>query len=126
MSEPHTISFTFENDDGDEIVVDFPTRWEICDDCHGEGTTYLGWTSNEQPAFTQEDFEEEGYDFKHDYLSGAYDKDCPTCDGSGKIRVIDENSAESRYPEAFSEYLSYMKNEADYRAAVNAERRFNA
>lgn len=125
MSQPHTIPFTYEDDNGDEYTVDFPTRWEICDDCQGDGTTYLGWAAVDQPAFTAEDFEEDP-DFRADYLSGAYDKDCPTCDGTGKVREIDEDAAAARFPEAFQAYIDDCQAEADYRAAVRAEQRAGA
>ncbi len=124
MSAPQTIPFSYENDDGDEITVDFPTRWEICGDCQGEGTTYLGWAAADQPAFTREDFEDEGPDFMEEYIGGVYDKECPTCDGTGKVREIDEDVAESKYPVAFKAYLDDCKSEADYRAMVRAEQRF--
>lgn len=124
MSEAHTISFCYENDDGDELVVDFPTIWAICSDCSGDGTTYLGWKSRDQPAFTCEDFAEEGPEFVEDYMNGVYDRDCPSCNGTGKVREIDEDAAQSKYPKAFKAYCNDLDAKAHYDSMVRAEQRF--
>lgn len=56
-----------------------PGHWVICSTCdgHGKHSRNLG-------AFTQEDWEQESYEFKEDYLAGAYDSTCEECGGSGK------------------------------------------
>lgn len=78
-----------ENPDGREL----PTKLVICESCEGKGTSsaYLG-------AFTRDDFEEEGPEFVEDYLSGAYDRACDECRGTGRVCVVDADamSAEDR------------------------------
>lgn len=114
------IEKTFYNDKGDEEVIKFPTKWEICDDCQGNGTTYLGWASRDQPAFTREDFDREGPDFFEDYMSGAYDKECPACKGSGKVKVIDEAQCKL---EDLKRLHDAEREEAEYQAICEMERR---
>lgn len=109
---------TFINSDGDEVVADFPAEWEICGDCRGDGKTYLGWAAKDQPAFTSQDFYEEGPDFVEDYFAGNYDRECPECRGSGKVLCILRGSGP-----LWDEYEAWVREEAHYQAMVEAERR---
>lgn len=58
--------------------------WMICPECEGEGrsSAYLG-------SFTQEEFEEtfDDAESQEAYFSGAYDKPCKPCRGTGKVRA---------------------------------------
>lgn len=64
----------------DDEGTPFPGHWQICGTCggHGKHSRALG-------AFTSEDWERESYEFKEDYLNGAYDSQCEDCKGSGKV-----------------------------------------
>jgi hypothetical protein len=117
---------TLYTDDGEE-EVEFPAKWEVCWDCQGKGTTYLGWTSSEQPAFTQEDFEREDPDFKEEYVSGHYDKQCPTCEGRTTTLELDEEACkQSKYKEKYEAFVQQEKDDAEYEAIRRAERRMGA
>tara|TARA_Y100000593_G_C4249652_1_gene306481 strand:+ start:231 stop:707 length:477 start_codon:yes stop_codon:yes gene_type:complete len=112
----------------DEGDVEFPAQWVICYDCNGNGTTYLGWASKDQPAFTREDFDYEGPDFYQDYMSGQYDAQCPGCRGSGKIKEIDEGAIKPNTPLSFKlkQYLDDLDCQGQMNAVYAAERRMGA
>jgi hypothetical protein len=110
-------------------AVEFPAKWVICYDCQGEGTTYLGWASKDQPAFTQEDFAYEGGDFQEEYMEGRYDRQCPACkDGSGKVKEINEDviKADSPLGALLKQYHDKLKTDADHEAECAAEQRMGA
>lgn len=98
------MAFTFENEEGEEVQLQLPAKWELCDQCEGEGRCLMAGLRG--VAFTQEEFAESFSDDEADaYFGGGYDTDCEACGASGKIRVPDE----SKWPE-------------DARAALNDER----
>jgi hypothetical protein len=84
-----------------------PTKWEICDSCHGEGTRALRGmvVSNE----LLDDCE-----FMEDYMRGTYDTKCDDCHGDGKYKVVDE---ERCTPEQLAEWQESRREIA----ASNAE-----
>ncbi len=104
--------------------VEFPAKWEICHDCRGKGTTYLGLRNSDQPAFTREDFDREGPDFFHDYMSGQYDSGCQGCGGAGKIKIIDEKACTTTTLRFFlKRHQEYLQCLAEDRVTYEAERR---
>ena len=115
---------SWENDNGAE----FPAKWVICYDCQGTTTTYLGWASKDQPAFTQEDFAYEGQDFQEDYMEGRYDRQCPGCKGSGKVKEINETviAADSPLGALLKQYHKHLECEAETAAEYAAERAVGA
>jgi hypothetical protein len=119
---------TLYDDDGEDYTVDFPAKFEVCWDCNGRGSVYLGWTSADQPAFTACDIDEDP-EFFEDYMSGRYDKPCPTCKGE---RVTLEVTDPETWPPHLAEELQedwtrwqqHLADDAAYQAEVEAERRF--
>lgn len=71
--------------DGEIAPTPIECVWEICDYCNGDGGH-----SRRFGAYTMDEFEEFDDDFREGYLSGRFDERCEACDGSGKVRVIDE------------------------------------
>lgn len=128
MSQPKMqISFTIEDEDGVEETLTIPAKWEVCSDCEGKGSTYLGWTSREQPAFTHEDFEQEGPDFREDYMAGKYDRQCPTCQGRTTVLVPNlDLEKDPKHERAFKLYLEKEKSDREYQRECEAERRMGA
>lgn len=104
----------YHDDDG--AFVALPHRWAICGCCNGEGQTsaHLGdvteWLRDE---CTPEE--------REDYFAGGYDRDCPECDGTGKIMVPDFEKITAEQKAA---YDLDLKIERDMRAEEEAERRF--
>lgn len=108
-----------------DVEHEFPAHYEVCYDCSGRGTTYLGWTTKDQPAFTREDFDYEGPDFFEDYMSGFYDRPCPTCEGQRVVAEINEN-LRGRDQIISAAYEEWAKDEAHFQAICEAERRMGA
>jgi len=123
-----TVSFYVEEhpvtgeliDDHVELVL--PAEWVVCHDCQGRGSTYLGWHSREQPAFTEEDMHEEGPDFMEDYISGRYDRQCPECKGRTTTLEISWDSLDEKDP-MIKAYMDHLEQEDYYEAECEAERR---
>lgn len=128
MSEVKTVRFYLEEHPvtgeliDDEIALELPAEYEVCDCCRGRGTTYLGWHASEQPAFTAEDFYEEGPDFQEDYMSGQYDRACPECKGRTTTLNISWDKLNKKDP-LVEAYLDYLEEESYYQAQCEAERR---
>jgi len=109
-----------------EFTHEFPAKYDVCGCCQGTGTTYLGWSAEEQPAFTMEDMHEEGPDFYEDYMGGRYNKTCPKCAGKRVVLVFDVNpKLMSEKDKAIWEaYEDQLASDAYYDAIERAERRF--
>jgi hypothetical protein len=60
-----------------------PTKIEVCPQCGGRGrsSNYLGVITQDQMA--------DDPDFYFDYMNGAYDRTCESCDGRNVVEVID-------------------------------------
>jgi hypothetical protein len=89
------------HDDYPELP-DLITRWMICSQCRGDGTStaYLG-------AYTQADRDEMGdewYEFADDIRAGHYDRACDHCDGTGKVRDVDESATHPRTLEHWADW----------------------
>ena len=85
----------------------------VCPQCRGEGTSslYLG-------AFTASEFDEMGEEFQYDYMRGALDRTCETCDG---LRVVWELRDDAP-TEAHTDMKEHWETEAIY----EMERRMGA
>lgn len=110
-------------DDGTERTL--PTRWAICGACDGDGRTSRH-IERACGGFTASEWAEEcdgDPDFADDYFAGRYDRACDECDGSGKVREVNEEALSDEDREALRE-----QREADrYLAAERAaERRWGA
>ena len=107
----------------DMLTVELPAHNEVCPDCRGEGTTYLGWRAKDQPAFTREDFDEEGPDFYYDYMNGEYNKMCEGCEGRRVVKEVDVlNEKHPKYL-LYKAYMAHEEDEAHYRSLCDFERR---
>ena len=108
------------------VEVDFPAEIVVCSDCDGRGSTYLGWISSEQPAFTREDFDREGDDFACDYMEGRYDKTCPTCRGKTTVLEVLEPPEGNSLRELWCLWQEQLQSAAECDAEMAAERRMGA
>lgn len=70
------------------MAISLPRKWVICGVCDGNGahSRHLG-------AFTQDEMNELGDDFRKEYMAGNYDKKCERCSGTGKLHVVDHDRA---------------------------------
>jgi DnaJ-class molecular chaperone len=103
--------------DGEDNEIELPTKWAICGTCDGEGkhSRHLG-------AYTRDEFYEAfgTPEEREDYFAGFYDKSCEDCDGTGKVKVVDDSRLTEEQRTALREAVD---DEAEYQATVEAERR---
>lgn len=81
--------FTYStfNQDGEEITVDLPAKFEVCTRCRGEGRHTN--PSIDGNGITASEMDEMGDDFREDYMRGVYDIACTTCKGARVVAVLD-------------------------------------
>lgn len=72
----------------DGAIARFVLRfvWAICEYCHGDGTH-----SRRFGSFSADEWNELDGEFREGYLSGRFDRSCEVCNGSGKVRELDED-----------------------------------
>ena len=80
--------------------------WIICPTCSGVGhsSRHLGVVDPHSPDWSPDEFEE--------YLSGAYDRPCNTCNGTGKVRDDDEAIERHNAVLRYERMLDTGRNEA--------------
>jgi hypothetical protein len=103
---------TVELDDGTEVTL--PTRWVICPTCQGNGGH-----SHHVGCLTHDDFDNWDREEIDNYFSGAYDRECSVCEGTGKIVEVDEARCD---PLALWAYHLDLRLEREDEALYAAER----
>lgn len=103
-----------ETDEGKEIEIVVPFKYEVCDRCNGKGTHVNPAVDGH--GISPEEFEEDP-DFKADYLAGAYDITCEVCGGLRVEAIIDEENVDKT-----PEYLAWVEAE-EQRMRWEAEER---
>ena len=122
MALTKKVEVYLDDDMGPETEeVEFPASWVVCWDCRGEGSKYLGITSSEQPSFTQSDREREGPDFMEDYMSGKYDRPCPTCKGRTTVLEVIEPAKDTEFRVRWELWQEQLKGAAECDAIQQAE-----
>lgn len=79
-------------DDEDRFVL-LPANWEICGTCRGNGQHSL-----RLGAITGSEWAEWDQDEQENYMSGMYDEQCGSCEGKGRVLVVDREAC-ARNPE---------------------------
>ena len=99
---PITFETLDENDN--EVTLTVATVKDVCGTCGGEGTScaHLG-------AFTSEDFDREGEDFREAYFRGDYDRACPECKGLRVVDVPDESRTDPKVWEKFIDHCESIR-----------------
>lgn len=113
-----TIDFTYENDNGEEVTISLPAKYEVCFTCQGEG-------KHVNPAvdghgISQEEFDEDP-DFAEAYFNGNYDVTCDECKGKRVVPVVDEERANADDLKLYNEKLD---DDASYERLCAYERRW--
>lgn len=77
--------------DGDDCEVELPSKYVVCPRCRGAGHHVN--PSIDGNGITGEEMDELGEDFRHDYISGAYDVPCEECNGRSTVLELDRKRA---------------------------------
>jgi RecJ-like exonuclease len=118
-----TITFTYYHTDiagntSDETEYDLPAKFEICPSCDGCGTDRGRSVECDGGGFTASEWAEQDEEFKEQYLSGFYDRQCETCKGhTGRILVVDEERCDPKILKLFHEHCQSEREFAAERAA---------
>ena len=121
MARTAFVTFTdySDPDSDDGVEVQLPGKFELCPQCDGSGVS-VSHVECDGGGFTSSEWAEQDDDFREGYLSGAYDRPCPCCNGLRVITVLDEDRCK---PELLERYRAYQEEEADYRRECEMERR---
>ena len=114
----NTIELTFWGADGEEMTVEVPSKWGICESCDGNGR-------HDHPAFAngisgEEWANEWDVEEREAYMSGAYDVRCEEDCDNGKVRVPDLSALTEKQR---ADYEAHLDNERYYALERAAEMR---
>jgi len=99
-----------------------PSKFEVCGTCLGAGTHVN--PSIDAHGITSEEWENDwDEESREAYRSGGYDVTCSECNGLRVVPVPDESRAT---PEAMKAWEEIVKDDAQYRAECESERRMGA
>lgn len=107
-----TVSYYDYDNDGDEIFVELPAKYEVCPTCDGKGKHVN--PSIDCGGLSGEDFAEDP-EFAENYFSGFYDVCCYECNGKRVVPEIDEEACEknNELKEALEAYYSEQQSLAE-------------
>ena len=115
MSEK--ITFTVEDEDGNEVDMTLPAKFEVCDRCHGRGSVD---GNGFEGGITGSEWSEMDQDDRESYMSGDYDEYCPECKGLRVVLHPDEDRADS---EILKAYWQKLEADARYRSEERYQQR---
>jgi len=113
------VGWITENDDCDEVLCEFPMKYEVCPTCNGHGKHTN--PSIDSHGLSAEDFAEDP-DFREDYFSGVYDVACYECGGRTTVAVVDESRAD---PQQLTLLHKQWEFDREFEAERASELRFN-
>ena len=119
-----TFSFTLNEDDSDELIVEVVGKHDVCPTCEGHGKVLAEGLRG--VAFTYEDMSEAGPDFREDYMSGRYDVQCPECHGLRVVVVPDEQFMSDEEKAQLEEYHEHLQMVAQWDAEDAHTRRMES
>jgi len=107
-----------DEDDGKKVIMEVPTRYEVCGMCEGSATVVN--PSIDAGGLTQEDMYERGPEFEEEYFAGHYDVQCPECKGKRVVPLLEfPKEVQARVDEWYAD-------EADHARTVAMERAMGA
>lgn len=77
----------WDEEEGTDVEVEIPAKFEVCPRCEGKGTHVN--PAIDGNGLSREDFEADP-DFEEAYLAGRYDVRCEECQGERVVLVPDE------------------------------------
>ena len=121
-----TMKVTYENDEGEEVELELPSKMEVCWDCEGFGTVLT--EGIREHCYTMEEFhqdfdEEERAEYFNRNGNGRYDVQCPTCSGANVMPVVDEALIPEKDKAAYAEWQKSEHQKAQWDAEDRATMR---
>lgn len=119
-------TFTYFDDDENELQIELPTCFEVCSQCEGHGT-HLNEAIGSH-CYSLEEFDEafDDDESREQYFKrgGIYDVTCKACKGQRVVEVIDTDAAlTAEQREAIRLMDEHDAVMADLEAMERAERR---
>jgi len=105
-----------DEDDVEYIDATVEVKFVVCDTCQGRGSHVN--PSIDAHGLTGADFAEDP-DFAEEYFSGAYDQPCNECGGASTVPIPRDETI-------WKAIQDKWRDDAEYRAEVEAERRMGA
>lgn len=119
-----TLTITIEDEEGDELEVEFPAKYEVCGVCRGKATHVN--PAIDDNGITGAEMAEWHDDEREAYFSGAYDVPCYGCRGKRVVPTLDEGRCTETQKARLDDYERALQDEADYQACCAAERAMGA
>src|SRR5260221_5178568 len=116
------ITFTYENDDGEEIETSLPAVYKVCDGCHGSGSHVD--RNIDGNGITGSEWLEWEMDEKDAYLHGVYDVSCKDCGGLRVVLKVDEDHLTEEQKELCEIYWKKLQLDNDIDEERAMERRY--
>lgn len=105
-----------EHGDDEDRTIQLPADWVICSTCRGNGGHSLRFG-----AITQSDRDEYwDEDSFSDYMAGRYDEPCGSCEGTGKVLIVDRDACRTDEQKAA---LAKMDRDREIDEEIEAEHR---
>lgn len=126
MSGTITVKYYKELEDGsqDEIILELPSKMEVCSNCDGNG--YQLRDGLRGHAFAADEFREcfDEPEDRAEYFKpgGTYDEVCEECSGNNVTPYIDVGNIPEHQKEQYEEYCKYEEEQAYDDAMDRAER----
>ena len=102
----------------DDSEYEMPTKWGVCDVCHGEGKHVN--PSIDAGGISPDTFADDP-EFYDNYMNGLYDVQCNACEGRTTVKVVDLESCSKDIVEQWeaqleAEHQHYLEQLAEIRA----------
>ncbi len=117
---------TYENEDGEEVATEIPSKFEVCSRCEGHGT-HLHEAIGSHAYSAEEFFESFDEEERGEYFrrGGMYDVQCELCHGKRVTEEPDEKACTTPWQKAALQALKEQwQAEVEYERERDAERRY--
>lgn len=121
------MTITYENEEGEEVSVQLPSKKAVCGGCEGEG--YQLHPGMRGHVYTREEFQDAfDDDQREQYFTrgGIYDVICEVCHGRNVVDEVDEDRLTDEQREHYEVWGKTQAADAEYEAMCRAERLMGA
>ncbi len=114
------LTYALTNDDGEELEVEFPAKYEVCELCEGQGKHVN--PSIDAHGISGHEFSEDP-EFAEEYFNGTYDVPCYRCKGKRVEPTLNEENFNEEQKANLHLLEKMWDEEYAYRQEVMAERK---